>query len=190
MKRNSIVFGLLFSVVALGIVAFVVKKSPTPAPGIEPAPEEPQQNEIQLAPGEEILDVAMPSPPRYPMASKIKEWEVGDDVERGAVISFDVAADKDGNVYVTDGELRSVFKYDSDGTFLKKFQGPHGTSSALAAPSALAVGGDGSLYVLDERKGDIKYSYADISKAKTLLRFNPKVNLKDGLQGLIESTSK
>ena len=41
-----------------------------------------------------------------------------------------------------------------------------------------------------ERKGDIKYSYADISKAKNLIGFNPKVCLKDGLQGLIESTSK
>ena len=41
-----------------------------------------------------------------------------------------------------------------------------------------------------ERKGDIKYSYADISKAKDLLGFVPKVNFKDGLQRLIESTSK
>ena len=41
-----------------------------------------------------------------------------------------------------------------------------------------------------ERKGDIKYSYADVSKAKNLIGFNPKVCLKDGLQGLIESTSK
>ena len=41
-----------------------------------------------------------------------------------------------------------------------------------------------------ERKGDIKYSYADISKAKNLLGFESKVNLKDGLQGLIEESSK
>jgi UDP-glucose 4-epimerase len=36
------------------------------------------------------------------------------------------------------------------------------------------------------RNGDIKDSYADISKAKKLLGFKPKVTLKNGLQALLE----
>ncbi|MEM2293940.1 MAG: GDP-mannose 4,6-dehydratase [Candidatus Bathyarchaeia archaeon] len=37
------------------------------------------------------------------------------------------------------------------------------------------------------RAGDIKHSYADISKAKRLLGFRPKVSLKEGLKELIEA---
>lgn len=37
------------------------------------------------------------------------------------------------------------------------------------------------------RAGDIKHSYADISKAKRLLGFTPKVSLKEGLKELIEA---
>jgi UDP-glucose 4-epimerase len=36
------------------------------------------------------------------------------------------------------------------------------------------------------RAGDIKDSYADISKAKTLLGYEPKVSLRDGLRALLE----
>lgn len=36
------------------------------------------------------------------------------------------------------------------------------------------------------RAGDIKHSYAEISKAKRLLGFRPKVSLKEGLKELIE----
>ena len=36
------------------------------------------------------------------------------------------------------------------------------------------------------RTGDINDSYADITKAKTLLGYAPKVSLKDGLQALLE----
>jgi nucleoside-diphosphate-sugar epimerase len=36
------------------------------------------------------------------------------------------------------------------------------------------------------RAGDIKDSYADISKAKKLLDFEPKVSLREGLQILLE----
>jgi len=37
------------------------------------------------------------------------------------------------------------------------------------------------------RVGDIKHSYADISKAENLIDFKPKVNLNEGLKELIES---
>ena len=33
----------------------------------------------------------------------------------------------------------------------------------------------------EERKGDVKHSFADIKKAKELLDWTPKVSLKDGL---------
>jgi len=35
------------------------------------------------------------------------------------------------------------------------------------------------------RAGDIKDSYADISKAHRLLNYKPKVSLRDGLRGLL-----
>lgn len=37
------------------------------------------------------------------------------------------------------------------------------------------------------REGDIKHSYADISKARMKMQYNPKVSLKEGLQELTES---
>jgi UDP-glucose 4-epimerase len=36
------------------------------------------------------------------------------------------------------------------------------------------------------RAGDIKDSYADISKAKKFLGYEPKVSLRDGLRALVE----
>ncbi|WP_424358754.1 GDP-mannose 4,6-dehydratase [Methanocella sp. MCL-LM] len=41
-----------------------------------------------------------------------------------------------------------------------------------------------------ERPGDIKYSYADISRAKELLGYNPKVVLEEGLKEIVECKSK
>ena len=41
-----------------------------------------------------------------------------------------------------------------------------------------------------ERPGDIKDSYADISLAKKVLGYEPKVSLKDGLQEIIDSKRK
>lgn len=37
------------------------------------------------------------------------------------------------------------------------------------------------------RKGDIKSSYADISRAKRLLNFSPKIDLNEGLRGLYQA---
>jgi UDP-glucose 4-epimerase len=39
----------------------------------------------------------------------------------------------------------------------------------------------------EPRKGDIKHSFADISRARKRLQFNPKVSLKDGLETLIKA---
>ena len=40
------------------------------------------------------------------------------------------------------------------------------------------------------RPGDIKHSYADISKAKTLLNFTPKYNQEIGLENYLNWLSK
>lgn len=40
----------------------------------------------------------------------------------------------------------------------------------------------------NERAGDIKHSYANITKATEILGYNPKIKLKDGLQALITQT--
>ena len=39
----------------------------------------------------------------------------------------------------------------------------------------------------EERKGDIKHSYADIKKAKNVLDFKPNIKIEDGLGELINS---
>lgn len=38
----------------------------------------------------------------------------------------------------------------------------------------------------DPRPGDIKHSYADVTKAKKLLQYNPKISLKNGLIELVK----
>jgi UDP-glucose 4-epimerase len=45
---------------------------------------------------------------------------------------------------------------------------------------------DTDIHYANSRAGDIKDSYADISKAKKLLGYEPKLSLRDGLQILIE----
>jgi UDP-glucose 4-epimerase len=42
----------------------------------------------------------------------------------------------------------------------------------------------------DPRPGDIRHGYADISKAKKLLGYNPKFSLKEGLTGLVNWYTK
>ena len=40
------------------------------------------------------------------------------------------------------------------------------------------------------RDGEIKYSYADISKSKRILGYEPKVSLRDGLQALLKEKTE
>jgi UDP-glucose 4-epimerase len=61
------------------------------------------------------------------------------------------------------------------------------TSISELAKTVLELSGlDLEIRFEKSRTGDIKDSYADISKAKTLLGFEPKVSLKTGLQTLFE----
>ncbi len=63
-----------------------------------------------------------------------------------------------------------------------------GTPTTIAdlAKTILQLTGVGSQICYEKpRAGDIKDSYADISKAQRLLNYEPKVNLRDGLRGLL-----
>jgi UDP-glucose 4-epimerase len=61
------------------------------------------------------------------------------------------------------------------------------TIAALARTVIELTGKSLKLCYEKPRVGDIKDSYADISKAKLLLGYEPKVSLKDGLYDLIKS---
>jgi UDP-glucose 4-epimerase len=61
------------------------------------------------------------------------------------------------------------------------------TSISLLAKTVLELRGDDLEICYEKaRVGDIKDSYADINKARSLLGYEPTVSLKDGLQDLIE----
>ncbi len=58
--------------------------------------------------------------------------------------------------------------------------------NALAKTVSELAGADLKICYEKPREGDIKDSYADISKAKKLLGYAPKVSLRDGLRTLFE----
>ncbi|MCL4429787.1 MAG: GDP-mannose 4,6-dehydratase [Chloroflexi bacterium] len=60
------------------------------------------------------------------------------------------------------------------------------TSVNLLAKEVMKVAGaDFGIKYMDPRAGDIKDSYADISKAKRLLGFEPRVTLHEGLKAIV-----
>ncbi len=58
------------------------------------------------------------------------------------------------------------------------------------AKKIVQVVGEGKIIYTKPREGDIKHSYADISKAKDKLGFKPKINIEEGITNLIESVKK
>ena len=62
------------------------------------------------------------------------------------------------------------------------------TINDLAKTILELIGGDLPICYEKPRAGDIKDSYADISKAQKLLNYEPKVGLRDGLLGLLQAT--
>jgi UDP-glucose 4-epimerase len=60
------------------------------------------------------------------------------------------------------------------------------TINELATAILELVGASGSIHHENARAGDIKHSYADISKAKKMLGYEPIIALKDGLRNLLE----
>jgi UDP-glucose 4-epimerase len=86
---------------------------------------------------------------------------------------------------VADAVLSSVEKSNSEGEVLNVgFGAP--TSINDLAKAVMECAGLNLEVVYDEpRLGDIKHSYADISKAEKLLGYKPTVSLKDGLRTLL-----
>ncbi|MEM4732511.1 MAG: GDP-mannose 4,6-dehydratase, partial [Desulfurococcaceae archaeon] len=48
------------------------------------------------------------------------------------------------------------------------------------------TGSKGGVIYLDRRPGDIFASWADITRAKRILGFEPRISLRDGLRELVE----
>ena len=63
------------------------------------------------------------------------------------------------------------------------------TINELAKMVIELTGGRSGIVYEKPRVGDIKDSYADISKGRRLLDYSPKVSLKDGLRVLLEKTT-
>jgi UDP-glucose 4-epimerase len=87
---------------------------------------------------------------------------------------------------VVDAVLASIKSSDAEGEVFNIGSGKPTSINELA--KTLLELANMNLAILYEktRVGDIKNSYADISKAKKLLAYEPKVSLKEGLRSLME----
>jgi len=87
---------------------------------------------------------------------------------------------------VIDAVLASMTSDDVEGEVFNVGSGKPTSISELAKTVLDLAGVDLMIRYEKPRAGDIKNSYADISKAKKLLGYEPKVSLRDGLQLLLE----
>lgn len=73
---------------------------------------------------------------------------------------YDIAADKEGNVYVVDHSNNRIQKFDSSGNFLKSWGNPNKSSSwgsgDLMYPTGVGVDGDGKVWVADHTNQLVK----------------------------------
>ena len=77
----------------------------------------------------------------------------------------------------------------SSGEIFNVGSGKPTSINELAKTVIELAGGNSKISYEKPRVGDIKDSYADISKAKKLLAFEPDVSLKDGLHTLLTNSS-
>jgi UDP-glucose 4-epimerase len=87
---------------------------------------------------------------------------------------------------VAEAILASAKSKSADGQVINIGSGEPTSINELAKTVIELAGGDSEVTYVMSRAGDIKDSYADISKAKKLLNFEPKVSLREGLQILLE----
>jgi UDP-glucose 4-epimerase len=87
---------------------------------------------------------------------------------------------------VVEAVLASVKSSKAKGEVFNIGSGKPTSINELAKTVLELAGLDLEIRYEKSRAGDIKDSYADISKAKALLGFEPKVSLKAGLQALLE----
>ena len=91
------------------------------------------------------------------------------------------------NVYdIVEGILASMKSTEAEGQVFNVGSGKPTSINTLAKTVLELAGADLKILYENSRAGDIKDSYADISKAKKLLGFEPKVSLRDGLKMLLE----
>jgi UDP-glucose 4-epimerase len=82
--------------------------------------------------------------------------------------------------------VASIKNSDAEGQVINIGSGKATTINELAKTIIYLTGVDSTISYEPSRAGDIKDSYADISKAKELLSYEPEVSLRDGLQILLE----
>jgi UDP-glucose 4-epimerase len=87
---------------------------------------------------------------------------------------------------VAEAILASTKNKSAEGEVFNIGSGRSTSINELAKTVVELAGGDSEVTYVMSRAGDIKDCYADISKAKKLLNFEPKVSLREGLQILLE----
>jgi UDP-glucose 4-epimerase len=87
---------------------------------------------------------------------------------------------------VVEAVFASMKSSDSEGEVFNIGSGKPTSINELAKTILELAGVDLEIQYEKSRAGDIKDSYADISKAKKFLGYEPKVSLRDGLRALLE----
>jgi UDP-N-acetylglucosamine 4-epimerase len=87
---------------------------------------------------------------------------------------------------VVEANLKAAHAPDVSGQILNLGNGVRTSVNDLAKSLMELIDKDIELMYEEERPGDVRHSFADISKAETLLSFTPNVSLKDGLLRTIE----
>ena len=86
---------------------------------------------------------------------------------------------------IVDAICVSIKNGEAEGQIINVGSGKATSINELAKTILELVGTELNIRHEKLRDGEIKYSYSDIAKAKRLLGYEPKVNLKDGLQLLL-----
>ena len=87
---------------------------------------------------------------------------------------------------VVEAVLASIKSDDAEGGIFNIGSGKPSSINELANTILELAGVDLEIYHEKPRIGDIKDSYADISKAKKFFGYEPKIALKDGLRGMLD----
>jgi UDP-glucose 4-epimerase len=87
---------------------------------------------------------------------------------------------------VVDAVVSALKRDSAEGKVINVGSGVATSINELAKTVLDLTGSKCKIRYLAPREGDIKNSYANISKARKLLGFEPSVSLKDGLKGLLQ----
>ena len=87
---------------------------------------------------------------------------------------------------VIQANLCAALTESSDGHTVNVAYGNRCTLTELGQTIIVLTGSKSKIIYADERKGDVKHSLADLSKARDLLGYNPQYNLKRGLKRTIK----